>query len=410
MTTAFPAKIPLTKPADRPLSTAMQRMYDVWNPYEDRGNELFSNFHYTSLEGLPREPNVSRRDPSKVIRVNGIYYVYYTCRRTDGPPVGHDRATDTIPSTDWDLADIWVARSSDGSTWEELGPATQRPPKGDFGWRSNCTPDILLWKGKYHLFYQAYSEVVGGGDSCPVTMAESGSPVGPFKALGRPVVERGNPGDWDQGCIHDPYPLVYKGRIWLYYKASPGANRGGRNIIRAQGVAIADDPGGPFAKSPLNPITNSGHETCLWPFREGVAALLTRDGPEKNTIQYAPDGLNFEMRALVLMPPYAAGPFVPDAFADSGDGRGITWGLSHICPEWNRGRHECILVRFDCALSRDVDRPFFRRNNAHHYDEHTHLQPGCALPGDVRKAILREREQVDRDTIGSMTVEPEGTG
>ncbi|KPK39601.1 MAG: hypothetical protein AMJ65_11350, partial [Phycisphaerae bacterium SG8_4] len=49
---AFPAKIPLQKPSDRKLSAAMERMYDVWNPHEDRGNEFFSNFKYSRLEGF----------------------------------------------------------------------------------------------------------------------------------------------------------------------------------------------------------------------------------------------------------------------------------------------------------------------------------------------------------------------
>ena len=43
MAKVFPAKLPLEKPTDRPLSAAMERMYDVWNPHEDRGNVFFSN-------------------------------------------------------------------------------------------------------------------------------------------------------------------------------------------------------------------------------------------------------------------------------------------------------------------------------------------------------------------------------
>ncbi|MHC4174245.1 MAG: hypothetical protein ACYS9C_19345 [Planctomycetota bacterium] len=124
---AFPAKMPLEKPSDRKLSAAMERMYDVWNPHEDRGNEFFSNFKYSRLERFSREPNVSRREPSKVIRVDGTYYVYYTCRRTEGPPAGPDKATGTIPSRDWDLAEIWYATSKDGFRWKERGPAVKRP-------------------------------------------------------------------------------------------------------------------------------------------------------------------------------------------------------------------------------------------------------------------------------------------
>ena len=50
-------------------------------------------------------------------------------------------------------------------------------------------------------------------------------------------------------------------------------------------MAIADNPQDPFIKSPLNPITNSGHETFLYPFREGIVAVTSHEGPEK--IQYS---------------------------------------------------------------------------------------------------------------------------
>jgi len=271
---AFPAKLPPAKPTDCKLSAAMERLYDVWNPHEDRGNEFYSNFKYSRLEGFSREPNVSRGGPTKVLRINGTYYVWYTCRRTEAPPSGPQKATDVIPSKDWDLADIWYATSKDGFLWEEQGPAVRRPAKGQFGWRSNCTPDILICKGKYYLYYQAYSEVIQGGDSCPVTMAEADSPNGPWRALGRPVLEPGAPEDWDCACIHDPFLLIYGGKIYLYYKGSPGKRRGGDNVIRAQGVATAEHPAGPFEKSPLNPVLNSGHETCLWPYNTGIVALV----------------------------------------------------------------------------------------------------------------------------------------
>ena len=80
-----------------------------------------------------------------------------------------------------------------------------------------------------------------------------------------------------------------------------GRNFGGREI--RWGVAIADEPTGPYVKSPYNPVTNSGHEVCVWLYRGGVAALLTTDGPEKNTIQYAADGINFEIVAVLKRTP-----------------------------------------------------------------------------------------------------------
>ena len=46
-------------------------------------------------------------------------------------------------------------------------------------------------------------------------------------------------------------------------------------------------------------MTNIGYEVTVWHYKGGIAALLTTDGPEKNTIQYAPDGINFAIEAVI---------------------------------------------------------------------------------------------------------------
>ena len=395
----FPAKVPMTKPAGHKLSAAVERLYDQWNPHEDRANELYSNFKYSRLKGFSYENNTSRRDPSKVLKIGGTYYVWYTHRQTAGPTAGAKNATDTIPSFDWDLAEIWYATSKDGFTWKEQGVAVKRAAKGKYGWRSNSTPDILVWGGKYYLYYQGFNEIPGlKGDRAAVTVAQSDSPDGPWRPLGRVVIDFGAEGDWDSNAIHDPYPLVYNGKIYLYYKGSPG--KGGRDgtIVRAQGVAIADDPLGPFVKSKLNPVLNSGHETCLFPWKNGIAAILSLDGPEKNTVQYASDGLNFEMKSIIQVPPIAPGPFAADAFADDGNGRGITWGLCHISRTDKNGSMTSILARFDCDLSLDVDRPLFKKNNLR-FGESTYFQDRIKLPEYLRKQINTERKKIDTNTI-----------
>jgi hypothetical protein len=278
----FPALIPDEKP-DYPLSTAVARLYDQWNPHEDRGNALYSNFKYTPLEGFERKPHISRRDPSKVLLIDGVYHVWYTCRKSAGIPAGK-QATDTIPSFDWDLCDLWHATSSDGWVWKEDDePAVRRLAKPGYGWRSISTTDVLIWKGKYYLYYQGFNEIPGinAGDRAAVTVAEADSPYGPWKPLGRVVVDFGKEGEWDSDAIHDPYPIIYKGRIYLYYKGSPQKGGHDGTIVRAQGVAIAEHPLGPFRKSTLNPVINSGHETCMFPWKEGVAAIVSLDGAEK---------------------------------------------------------------------------------------------------------------------------------
>ena len=86
--------------------------------------------------------------------------------------MGPDKCNDTIPSTDWDLSEIWYATSEDGFTWEEQGVAIPRPPKPNVGWRSVSTADILKWKGKYYMYYQGFMEASGKrGDYCPVAVS-----------------------------------------------------------------------------------------------------------------------------------------------------------------------------------------------------------------------------------------------
>ena len=361
----FPYEFPDQEP-DRPLSAAMQRNYTVYPAPRPENNELYTQFKYTQLEGFDyhgHDGTISRRDPSKVIFAKGQYYVWYTKRQTTTPPQGAQNCTDTIPSADWDLAEIWYAVSKDGFTWKEQGVAVPRPPKPAVGWRSVTTTDILAWKGKYYLYYQGFMEASGTrGDDCPVAVSWADSPDGPWTPYNKIVIPNGAAGEWDQYSIHDPYPLVHDGKIYLYYKSD--AN--GKPHVRMHGLAIADDPLGPFQKHPLNPVCSSGHETTLFPFQKGVAAFVIRDGNEHNTIQYAEDWVNFEVKSIVELMPDAAGPFVPDAFTNTRDGRGITWGISHFTNyTGNWKQNHSILARFDCDLSRDVDDPGMKRHHVY---------------------------------------------
>ena len=65
----------------------------------------------------------------------------------------------------------------------------------------------------------------------------------------------------------------------------------------------------PKIDTPRGGKPHSGHEVCVWPYKGGIAALLTTDGPEKNTIQYAPDGFNFEIVAVLKGAPEAFGVY-----------------------------------------------------------------------------------------------------
>jgi len=363
----FPFILPSEKP-DRVMSEAMERIYTDYEAPQPQNNELFSQFKYTELKGFDYHDNdgtVTRRDPSKILFHNGKYYVWYTYRNTPTPPQGADKCNDTIPSSDWDLSEIWYATSIDGFNWEEQGVAIERPKKPAVGWRSVTTTDILEWKGKYYLYYQGFMEASGKrGDDCPVAVSFADSPEGPWIPYNKIVIANGEEGEWDQYSIHDPYPLVHDGKIYIYYKSDFGEKP---DKVRMQGLAIADNPLGPFTKHPLNPLITSGHETSLFPFRGGVAAMVYKDGPEHNTIQYAEDWVNFKIASITELMPYAAAPYVPDAFTDTKDGRGITWGMAHFINANNDWSKFCTkLVRFDCDLSLDLNDPEMKQHRVNH--------------------------------------------
>jgi len=185
---------------------------------------------------LGPEQGVMRRDPSDIIKVGGLYYVWYS----RGPqPDGYN-------------ATVWYATSVDGHTWAERAEALARGPKGS----------------------------------------------------------------WDEQSV-----FTFK-----------------------LGVAIADQPEGPYAKNPNNPIVGGGHEVLVWPYGTGVVAMINI-GPTgvRRTLQYARDGLSFARMADLKHVPSAPGAYRPEAFTDSGKGKMIRWGV-HI------GRKKgCLpfLERFD---------------------------------------------------------------
>ncbi len=321
------------------LSAAMRRF-----DRPDKANPWFAKFKYSNIQGLGYEKGVVRRDPSSIIVANNKYYTWYTRAKPPCQPVGHALATEVLPAHPWDLADVWYATSSDGHHWEERGPAVERGPAGAYDERSVFTPEVLAHEGRYYLVYQV---AISPNHRCTpesIAIAWSDSPDGPWTKSPAPIVEpdesgevdeRAEPeqatvkGSWDSLQVHDPSLLYREGGFWLYYK---GEGIGYSHMESKWGVATSDSPLGPYIKSPFNPVSNSGHEVVVWKYAGGVAGLVNRCGPEKNTIQFAPDGINFEIKSRVVVPPQAAGPLRIDEAQNSEPLSGFSWGLSHVIP------------------------------------------------------------------------------
>ncbi|MGQ1910033.1 glycoside hydrolase family 117 protein [Marinifilum sp. RC60d5] len=308
------------------------------------GNDWFVEFQTQDLKGdLAYEEGVVRRDPSAMIQHDGKYYVWYT--KSVGPTDGFGGDIENGKVFPWDRCDIWYATSKDGWTWKEEGMAVGRGEKGAYDDRSVFTVEIMEYEGMYYLSYQTVKSPYNVRVKNQVGLAWSNSPDGPWTKSKEPILSPADNGIWkgeeqdrhkvikkgdfDSHKVHDPCIIPFKGKFYLYYKGEQMGEEmtfGGRQI--RHGVAIADDPKGPYVKSPYNPISNSGHEICVWKYNGGIASLITTDGPEKNTIQWSPDGINFEIMSSIPGAPHAIG-LNRTADNEKEPTEILRWGLTH---------------------------------------------------------------------------------
>lgn len=340
------------------LSAASKRALQ-WKYVENDWYRVFNAMK--PLKGdLAFEPGVVRRDPSAIIQENGKYYVWYSksTGKTDG--FGGDIENDKV--FPWDRCDIWYATSEDGWTWKEEGIAVPRGPKGTYDDRSVFTVEIMKHDDMYYLCYQTIKSPYNVRTKNEIGLAWSTSPNGPWEKSKEPILKPANNGIWkgteqnrflvekkgdfDSHKVHDPCIIPYNGKFHLYYKGEQMGEEilyGGRQI--RHGVAVADHPKGPYIKSKFNPISNSGHEICVWPTQGGIASLITTDGPERNTFQWSPDGINFEIRGAIkgANMPHAIGLNRTIQVTDDNPTKIFDWGLSHVYNTW----HEQSIMRFD---------------------------------------------------------------
>lgn len=348
-------------------SASYQRFRKNAIKYE-KYNEFNTRFVFRNIEGFDFEKGEERYYPSSIIQVKGKYYMWYSKPRLNAKVVGPNRASDTLRAFHWDLCDIWYATSNDGYHWTEQGMAISRGQAGRYDHRSVFNPDILVAKGKYYLAYQAAKsknaarwskEFTTSGDFVPnaIGMSVANTPDGPWTPLDKPILKPGTQDAWDGEVVHEPTFFVKGGKYFLYYKShgrlpwtpniAPGSfNKEHADVPLATGVAIADSPEGPYIKSKFNPVLMGGHGSMVWPYRDGLCATLP-EGPERNSILFSKDGINFHPVIQGLMVPKGGGAYRPGNYTDVDvlPGKGITWGISHVLEPYYH------FVRFECNLS-----------------------------------------------------------
>lgn len=323
---------------------------DVTIPNNPEWNIAFDRY---DLKGdLAPNVNYTRRDPSSVLRVNGKYYVWYSYSLTKN----------RNKSAPWDLNDLYYSTSVDGKTWEEHGIAVGRGPAGSYDHRSVFTTEVFYYDGVFYLVYQAAANLDGIYNKNTIGMAYATSPDGPWTKLTNPILEPtvSTQPVFDNNAVHDPCLIFFKDKFYLYYKGegneTPVCGLGVWNLNKQVkwGVAVSDNPTGPFTKSEYNPITNTGHEVCVWNSGEGIAIMLHQDGPEFGTIQYAEDGVNFDIMGKVngfIRTDYSSD--YPEAAGvyrhineENSPVSGVSWGLCHTLTR-SQGEYWMYLRRFE---------------------------------------------------------------
>jgi hypothetical protein len=333
---------------NKKLSAASLRALE--RGYDDHGPEWMIEFDVTELTGdFAYEEGVIRRDPTAIIQVDGLFHCWYT--KGDGETKGFTgNPNDKV--FPWDKTEVWHATSADGMEWKEQGPAIQAGKAGSYDDRAVFTPEVLAHDGKYYLVYQTVQAPYTNRQYEEIAIASADSPFGPWNKSEAPILSPSKDGEWsgeednrfqviekgsfDSHKVHDPCLMYFNQKFYLYYKGETMGeemNMGGREI--KHGVAIADNVLGPYIKSEYNPISNSGHEVAVWHQNGGIASLITTDGPEKNTIQWAEDGINFHIKSHIKGAPEALGIFRGE---DEGTlpNPGLNWGVCHkYDASWN---------------------------------------------------------------------------
>jgi hypothetical protein len=191
------------------------------------------------------EWGVARREPSDVVAVDGTYYCWYTRVEDDDPAYpGAYGGT------------VWYATSPDGHVWTERGEALPAGGAGAWDEYGAFTSNVFVADGTYYLFYTGvpapFSAEFEDATETAIGVATADAPEGPWTKRGR-VLEPGESGAWDDFRVDDACVVEHRGEYLLYYK---GATKFQDNWAAhtPHGLAVAEDPAGPYERSPYNPV------------------------------------------------------------------------------------------------------------------------------------------------------------
>lgn len=156
------------------------------------------------------------------------------------------------------------------------------------GYEKGCTrrdnSDIIYVDGKYYVYYtKVYGQSPGYWGTIWAAISEDEGHT--WTELGE-VLGVGEKGQWDSQATFTPNILEEKGKFYLYYtgvQPTPTNTEGlfennSTNDLTAIGVAVSDNPSGPFVRCSTNPIIKASNNKQLFDsYRVDDAVMLKKD-------------------------------------------------------------------------------------------------------------------------------------
>lgn len=186
---------------------------------------------------------------------DGMYYLYFSF----WPKSGH-------------FDNDWVIYS-------KIGYAVSDNPYGDFkycgialdrgiGWDSGAVhnPAVIKHKGKYYMYYMGNygnGEFWNHRNNQRIGVAVSDSPHGPWQRFDTPVIDV-NKNGFDSLMTSNPSVTIgYDGKFYMIYKGVTDNGNYPMGGAVVCGIAVADNPTGPFKKYDKPVMVNPEHDRSV---------------------------------------------------------------------------------------------------------------------------------------------------
>lgn len=167
---------------------------------------------------------------------------------------------------------------NDSPLSDYVKPIPEENVMHDSLWNIWCASMVEGYDGKFHLYYSRWPRKTHHESwisHSEIAYAVADKPEGPYK-FQSVALERCDSDRWDGTMTHNPYIIKHKGKYYLYYIGTFGHKRSTEQILKPYGndwwmlrntqrigVAVSDNPAGPWKRLDFPLLSNSKDESAF---------------------------------------------------------------------------------------------------------------------------------------------------